>query len=123
MSEPRVLGPYTLLSELGSGGMGTVHLAEAGDEAIGLSVGQKVAVKIVHPQLVSTPGFFKRFMREAEVGKKIDHENVVRTIDVDAAEFDGRTVSQSHNYIPVTGPPLHPNCRCDRKAVLLEIEE
>jgi serine/threonine protein kinase len=92
MSEPRVLGPYTLISELGAGGMGTVHLAEAGPEAMSVAAGRKVAVKIVHPQLVSTPGFFKRFMREAEVGKLIDHENVVRTIDVDAAEFEGRTV-------------------------------
>jgi len=92
MSEERVLGAYTLQSELGSGGMGTVYLAEAGEDALGVEAGKQVAVKIVHPQLVSTPGFFKRFMREAEVGKRINHENVVRTFDVDATEFEGRTV-------------------------------
>jgi len=91
MSE-RVLGDYRLLRELGSGGMGTVYLAEAGPEALGLDEGQRVAVKLVHPQLVSTPGFFKRFMREAEVGKRIRHENVVRTLDVDATDFEGKTV-------------------------------
>jgi len=72
--------------------MGTVYLAEAGEGVPGIEAGAHVALKLVHPQLVSTPGFFKRFMREAEVGKRIRHENVVRTFDVDATEFEGRTV-------------------------------
>ena len=36
---------YTLLSELGRGGMGTVHLAERED-------GARVAVKLLHPHLL-----------------------------------------------------------------------
>jgi tetratricopeptide (TPR) repeat protein len=54
-----------------------------------------VALKIVHPHLLETPGFFKRFLREAEVGKKVRHANVVRTIDVDAISLEGR----QHNYL------------------------
>ncbi len=27
-------------------------------------------------------------------------------------EFNGREIRQSHNYLPVGGPPTHPNCRC-----------
>ena len=46
------VGPYRIESELGSGGMGTVWLATKGDE--------RVALKIVHPHLLATPGFFKR---------------------------------------------------------------
>ncbi len=81
------LGPYRLLSELGSGGMGTVHLAEIAEAVAGLESGQKVAVKVVHPHLLASPGFFKRFMREAEAGRKVVHDNVVRTFDVDATEL------------------------------------
>ncbi len=85
------LGAFDLLSELGSGGMGTVWLAEViGDESV-VPRGTRVAVKVVHPHLLAQPGFFKRFMREAEVGRQVDHENVVRTFDVDALEVDGKT--------------------------------
>jgi len=86
------LGPYRVLSELGSGGMGTVHAAEVAEVVAGLEVGQRVAVKVIHPHLLSTPGFFKRFLREAELGRKVVHENVVRTFDVDATELDGKAV-------------------------------
>jgi len=78
------VGPYTLLSELGSGGMGSVYLAEHD--------GQRVALKIVHAHLIATPGFFKRFLREAELGKQVQHENVVRTLDVDATQVDEKVV-------------------------------
>jgi tetratricopeptide (TPR) repeat protein len=75
--------------------MGTVHLAEVAEAAAGLEPGQKVAVKIVHPHLLSSPGFFKRFLREAELGKRVRHENVVRTFDVDAILHEG----QHHHYM------------------------
>jgi tetratricopeptide (TPR) repeat protein len=80
------IGPYRIASELGSGGMGTVYLAE--DEQ-----GGNVAVKVVHPHLLATPGFFKRFLREAELGRQVRHENVVRTLDVDALMVDDRQVN------------------------------
>ncbi|MHC4818840.1 MAG: protein kinase domain-containing protein, partial [Planctomycetota bacterium] len=86
------LGPYRLLAELGSGGMGTVHAAEVAKAVPGLEVGQKVAIKIIHPHLLSSPGFFKRFLREGELGRKVVHENVVRTFDVDATEMDDKIV-------------------------------
>ncbi|MHC4931351.1 MAG: serine/threonine-protein kinase [Planctomycetota bacterium] len=92
MAKGKRLGSYTLISELGSGGMGTVHLAEVAEAAAGLEPSQQVAVKIVHPHLLSSPGFFKRFMREAELGRKVIHENVVRTFDVDATEMEGKVV-------------------------------
>ena len=60
------LGSYRIQSELGSGGMGTVYLAEVTEAAAGLEPGQKVALKVIHPHLLATPGFFKRFLQEAE---------------------------------------------------------
>ncbi|MHC4974855.1 MAG: serine/threonine protein kinase [Planctomycetota bacterium] len=83
----QTLGPYTIEAELGSGGMGRVYRA-AGPEG-------PVALKIVHPHLLETPGFFKRFLREAEIGKKVRHENVVRTLDCDQLVVEGTP----HSYL------------------------
>lgn len=86
------LGPYRLVSELGSGGMGKVYLAEVEDDArtpAELGRGTRVALKVVHPHLLASPDFFQRFLREAEVGKTVNHPNVVRTYLVDSLPDDG----------------------------------
>ena len=44
----------------------------------------------MHPHLLETPGFFKRFMREAQVGQSIRNDNVVRTLDCDQDFSGGR---------------------------------
>ena len=69
------LGSYRLLRKLGAGAMGSVYLAE-GD-------GGPVALKVVHPHLLERPDFFRRFYREAKVGRRVQHPNVVRTLDSD----------------------------------------
>ncbi len=88
----QVLGRYRMIEQLGRGGMATVYLAIAEVGAPGASEGTRVAVKVLHPHLLKEPGFFKRFMLEAEVGLEIRDPNVVRTLDVDAADLDGTTV-------------------------------
>ena len=87
------IGPYKVEAELGTGGMGTVYLAEVAETVHGLDLGQRVALKIVHPHLLATPGFFKRFLQEADVGRKIRHENVVRTFEVDATLHEDKQVN------------------------------
>ncbi len=84
------LGPYEILSELGTGGMGTVYLALALDGAAGVLPGTQVALKVVHPHLVSRPEYVERFRREARVGRRVRHENVVSTYDVGTAELGGK---------------------------------
>ena len=83
------LGAYRLDRELGAGGMGKVWAARVEGRVPGLAVGTLVALKVVHPHLLETPGFFKRFLREAEIGKAVVHENVVRTYDCDSLSIDG----------------------------------
>jgi tetratricopeptide (TPR) repeat protein len=80
----RRLGSYRIEEHLGSGGMGTVYRAVVVEEGPGPAPGETVAVKVIHPHLLSTPGFFKRFLREAEIGRLVRHEHVVRTFDADA---------------------------------------
>jgi len=84
------LGPYRIESELGSGGMGTVWLAEAAGRCA-VPAGTRVALKVVHPHLLSEPGYFKRFLREAEIGKRVRHPNVVRCFDCDQLVAEATT--------------------------------
>jgi len=77
------LGPYHLLEEIGSGGMARVHLAEDGK-------GNRVALKVVHTHLAEDAGFYRRFRREGELGRRIRHRNVVSTLDAGRAEEAGK---------------------------------
>ena len=77
------LGAYRIEEQLGAGGMGTVWLARDAE-------GLRCAVKVIHSHLLESPGFFKRFLREAEIGKAVRHPNVVRCYDADALVVDGK---------------------------------
>jgi serine/threonine protein kinase/tetratricopeptide (TPR) repeat protein len=84
----RTCGPYRLDAELGAGGMGTVYRAELLAPTAGLQAGAQVAVKVLHPHLLVRPDSRRRLLREAEIGRRIRHENVVRTLDA-AQATDG----------------------------------
>ena len=66
-----------------------VYAAVVEGRCPGIEEGTRVALKVVHSHLLETPGFFKRFLREAQIGQRVQHENVVRTLDVDAITLDG----------------------------------
>jgi tetratricopeptide (TPR) repeat protein len=76
----RTFGPYRVLAELGSGGMGTVYRAET-------EAGDTVALKVIHAHLVGKSSFKERFGREVEIGRRVRHDNVVATLG--AGEADG----------------------------------
>ncbi len=69
------LGPYRLLEQLGSGGMGNVFLARHRDS------GDLVALKILPPALAREEGFVLRFQREAEALQKLNNPHVVRMLE------------------------------------------
>ena len=79
-----LVGRYRVVRRIGSGGMGTVFEALTLPGARGVPVDTRVALKIVHPHLLDRPGYFQRFLREADLGRAIRHPNVVRTLDCDA---------------------------------------
>src|SRR5947207_3077663 len=71
--------------------MGVVYRATAEDGAA-VSAGTAVAVKVIHPRLADDPDHVERFLREADFGRRIVHENVVRTLEVGSTEVDGKPV-------------------------------
>jgi serine/threonine protein kinase/tetratricopeptide (TPR) repeat protein len=84
-----MLGPYRLVAELGAGGMGTVYDARVERSAAGLETGTRVAVKVIHPELFPRRGYAERFRREADLGRRVKQENVVRTLDAGEAVLGG----------------------------------
>jgi eukaryotic-like serine/threonine-protein kinase len=76
---PLVLGDYTVLTKLASGGMATVYIGRkrgaAGFERL-------VAIKCCHPHLRDNQEFSSMFLDEARLAASIRHSNVVGTLDV-----------------------------------------
>lgn len=84
-SGPPILGDYTLLTKLASGGMASVYVARkqgiAGFERL-------LAIKCCHPHLREDEEFCSMFLDEARLAASIRHANVVATLDVcDGAEL------------------------------------
>jgi len=85
------LSIYRVGPELGRGGMGSVYRAVSTADGAGLSAGSEVALKVFHPELVANERAFAFFRHEAEIGKEILHENLVRTYGIANAEWEGRS--------------------------------
>jgi eukaryotic-like serine/threonine-protein kinase len=78
------VGPYWLERELGSGGMGTVWLAERLDKTLK----RKVALKLPH-QGVGHGQLAQRMARERDILSSLEHPNIARLYDAGVAE-DGQ---------------------------------
>lgn len=74
-------GRYSLERELGRGGMGIVFLARD------VALDRMVALKLLPPDLASTPALRDRFLREARTAARLSHPNIVPIFAVD--EVDG----------------------------------
>jgi serine/threonine protein kinase/WD40 repeat protein/Tfp pilus assembly protein PilF len=68
---PCQVGEYRILGEVGRGGMGTVYEAEQ------LSLGRRVALKILPLQVAKDGKALERFRREARAAAKLHHTNIV----------------------------------------------
>jgi serine/threonine protein kinase/Tfp pilus assembly protein PilF len=99
MKEARLkqLAHYRLLSRLGAGGMGEVHLAED------TRLGRKVALKILPAEFVADADRVRRFEQEARAVSALNHPNILviyeigkeRGVHFIATEFiEGQTLRQ-----------------------------
>ncbi|WP_437821174.1 serine/threonine-protein kinase [Sorangium sp. So ce1078] len=78
-SQPRRIGRYLVYSPIASGGMASVHLGRLVGEA---GFARTVAVKRLHPQLAEAPEIAESLRDEARIVARIQHPNVVATIDL-----------------------------------------
>jgi len=72
-----IKGRYNVSAKIGQGGMGTVYLAEQ------VSVGRKVALKVLQGSYASDDEFIGRFRREARLAASLNHKNIVTIYDFD----------------------------------------
>ncbi len=83
-TDPIQLGRYSLFAKLASGGMATVYLGRLNSD---VGFGRTVAIKRLHPHLATEPEFVSMFLDEARLAARVNHPNVVPTLDV--ATTDG----------------------------------
>lgn len=98
------VGPYHVLSVLGSGGMGTVYLAK--DRRLG----RKIALKLLPPQFTNDKDRLRRFQQEARAASALNHPNILTVHEIEqksdlhyiATEFvDGLTLRQKMAEGPI----------------------
>ncbi len=92
--DPSEIGPYRLLGQLGSGGMGRVFL--------GMSAGGRpIAVKVIRAELADDPEFRTRFRMEVDAARKVSGLFTAMVVD---ADLDGPIPWLATAY--VAGPSL-----------------
>jgi serine/threonine-protein kinase len=74
------LGKYKLLNHIGTGGMGSVYLAEH------QVMRHRVAIKLLPSHLAAQTSYIERFHQEARAAAALAHPNIIRAFDVDQHE-------------------------------------
>jgi eukaryotic-like serine/threonine-protein kinase len=70
-----MIGVYSLIKELGHGGMGTVYLA------YDTRLGRRAALKLLPSHFVNNPERVRRFQREARTASALNHPNILTIYD------------------------------------------
>src|SRR3954447_25348857 len=73
---PSRVGDYRVVREVGRGGMGVVYEAEQ------VSLGRRVALKVLPRQVAADPAALARFRREARAAAQLHHTNIVPVFEV-----------------------------------------
>ncbi|MDH3745348.1 MAG: serine/threonine-protein kinase, partial [Acidobacteriota bacterium] len=107
------IGPYRLLEEIGSGGMGAVYLAERADEEFE----QRVALKVVRAGALN-PRIVERFLAERQFLARLDHPHIARLLDGGTTEAGVPYFIMEH----VDGIPIDEYCDSKRLSTRERLE-
>jgi serine/threonine protein kinase len=77
------LGPYEIVSALGTGGMGEVYRAHD------TRLGRDVAIKVLPENLSSNPDLKARFEREARAISALSHPHICHLYDIGSEDGTG----------------------------------
>src|SRR5262249_41757731 len=89
---PRRVGDYRIVREVGRGGMGVVYEAEQ------VSLGRRVALKVLPRSTIQDGSKVERFRREARSAARLHHTNIVPVFEVGQ---DGDSVYYAMQLIQV----------------------
>jgi serine/threonine protein kinase len=70
------LGPYEILSALGTGGMGEVYLGHDS------RLRRKVALKLLPARFTADAERVRRFQREAQAASALNHPNIITIYEI-----------------------------------------
>lgn len=73
-------GRYHIIEELGRGGMGRVY------KAVDTEVNEKIALKLIKPEIAADKKTIERFRNEMKFARKIRHKNVCQMYDLSKEE-------------------------------------
>ena len=98
LSPGTTLGPYAIVSQLGSGGMGVVY--QAHDPRLD----RHVAIKLLPPDLTRDETAKQRFLQEAKAASALDHPNICTIFEINEtpdgqlylvmAHYEGETLKE-----------------------------
>src|SRR5262249_1429540 len=73
------LGRYEIISQLGSGGMGEIYLAND------TQLDRRVALKLLSDKYTGNPLWLRRFIREAKAASALNHPNIITIHEIGKA--------------------------------------
>ena len=112
----RAVGHYRLLAQIGEGGMGVVHLAQARD-------GSRVALKVLRPHVIGDDEARERLAREVASLRRVRSPRIAEVLDADPWGETPYVVTRYvpglslHEHVPAGGPDhAAPTSRTSRPA-------